>query len=207
MTIQQGKNIMYNGRNLDDGFYVMNKSNNQIFRAEAYNANKQRIIQDSPPIPGPSSGGCRYISTEHIGSAGFIYLLIFFEEDNYNPPPGIGIISDGHGSGGGGGVSIFGFGASGSGSVSVTDAFSQPAAAAQMNLRGYQTPSTRNGWPSVHQWCVLDIQGETPNTNVSDGKFGLTFADIERQGGRDFYGWASDLDWALNAAAKYVIGS
>jgi hypothetical protein len=200
------ESIVYDGKNLDDGFYIFNRTTDQTFRAEAYNANKQRIIQDDPPIVPPRMGGIRYVSTEHIGSAGFIYLLIFFQEENFNPPPGIGIISGSSSSGGGGGISLFGFGASGSGSVTVTEAYSQPAAAAQMNLRGYKTPSTRAGWANTHQWSVLKIQGEMPNTDVHDGKFGLEFADVEFQNGYDFLNWAGDIDGALRLAARFVTG-
>ena len=147
---------MASGNDLDDGFYVKNLTPH-VLRFEAYDANSQRMIQDAPTIINQTA---RYISTEHMGSADYIYLLCFFDSEHYNPPPGIGIIADGHGSSGGGGLSIsiagFGFGASGSGGVTVTDAFSQPSLVARMDLKAYATPG-HPPYPATHRWSCMEV--------------------------------------------------
>lgn len=128
-----------------DGFYIRN-STPFALRFEAYDANSVRIAQNAPVV---GSQSVRYISTQHIGSADFIFVLCFYDDEHFNPPPGINIVADNHGEGhsGGGGFSVqipngWGFGVSASGgySWSVTGAFAQPSAVARMDLVSYPIP-------------------------------------------------------------------
>lgn len=129
---------------LKNGFYIQNatgvmaKSPSRI-RVEAYDGNKQLIGDGADSIP--YNNGMRFISADHVGSVDHIYVLVFYDTPNYNPPPGIGVISGPSGKGGGGGFSISiggnGFGVSASGAVTVTQGFSQPAMVAKIELKEY----------------------------------------------------------------------
>ena len=129
----------------DDGFYIRNlclekvgdRQQTATLRIEAYDANKQRIEQDSPAIPYART---RYVSTQHIGSAPFVYLLFFFDSEQFNPPPGIGIIQGTSGGGGSIGISVNGTGVSLGASATVTEGYSQPTAVLKMELIEHVSP-------------------------------------------------------------------
>lgn len=113
---------------------IMNQTGKNI-RLEAYDANKQLMEQNDPVIP---SGLGRYVNQDHVGSADYFYLLAFYDSQDFNAPPGIGIIEGTSGAG----VEIEGTGMS----VEVTTAYSQPSAAAKVGLH--------------EQWTVV-MKGET----------------------------------------------
>lgn len=186
---------------MKNGFYIQNASgvmgrHPAVLRMEAYDANKQRIGKVSGPVE--YNNGMRLISADHIGSADHIYLLVFYDSPNYNPPPGIGIISGPHGSGGGGGFSISiggsGFGVSGSGSVTVTEAFSQPSLVAKMELKTYYH-EPKLGWfgntPQISAMAIttiLDDNGDDKLVPV----FVKDFLTNEMEGPS---GWSSYWSW------------
>lgn len=140
---------------LANGFWIQNATGvlghtAAALRIEAYDANKQRIGGPTDAIL--YNNGMRFVSADNIGSADHVYILAFYDSPNYNPPPGIGIISGTHGEGGGAGFSISilgtGFGASASGAVTVTEAFSQPSMVAKMELKKYWGEKQLGGFPN-----------------------------------------------------------
>lgn len=149
---------------LANGFWIQNGSGilghtAAALRIEAYDSNKQLI--GGPTAAIPYNNGKRFVSADHIGSADHVYILAFYDSPNYNPPPGIGIISGTHGSGGGGGFSISiegtGFGLSGSGSATVTEAFSQPSLVAKLELKEYYGRSELGGFPNPAKLAAIAI--------------------------------------------------
>ena len=104
---------------------IVNRTGHTI-NFQAYDADKVHMQQSAPSI---ASGQARYVNQDHEGSADYFYMLAFFTNDEFNPPPGMGVISGTVG--GGAGISIAGTG--GSFSATVTQAFSQPVAAAMVH--------------------------------------------------------------------------
>jgi hypothetical protein len=96
------------------------------------------LPQDAPEIP---HNGTRFVSTKHINKSEFIYLLIFFDTEQFSAPPGIGIKAGTHGGGGSLGVTILGFGINVGASATVTEAYSQPACCVQMTLNKITAPA------------------------------------------------------------------
>ncbi len=125
-------------KSFEDGFYLKNncigKNGPIAIRMVAYDANKVMLPQDAPEIPYSRT---RFVSTKHIGKTDFIYILLFFDTENFSPPPGIDIISGPSGGGGSFGITIEGIGISVGASVTVTKAFSQPVSAIQMELNKF----------------------------------------------------------------------
>jgi hypothetical protein len=112
---------------------IMNQTGTDL-RIEAYDANKQLMMQNDPVIP---SGKGRYVNQEHVGSASSFFVLAFYNSEAFNAPPGIGVNQGSLG----GGVEIMGCG----GSIEVTNAYSQPSAAAQVGLHDQWTVVLNNG--------------------------------------------------------------
>lgn len=147
------KKLIIMSDRFEDGFYLKNscigKNGTLAIRTVAYDANKVMLPQSAPEIPYART---RFISTKHLGKTDFIYLLIFFDTENFAAPPGIDIISGPSGSGGSAGITILGFGASVGASATVTKAFSQPVSAIQMELKQFPF---KNGPTS--KWSSLEL--------------------------------------------------
>lgn len=142
-----------------------------VLRFAPYDANKNMLASTDEPV---AVGDYHFLPITDAGTAGFIFVLVFFDDPQYNPPPGIGIVADGHGSGegggGGAGITIDGFGLSVSGSksasVTVTGAFSQPFAAVQVDVKTYQTPfvpTNLTEFPPAHEWGYVVLGGTVEN--------------------------------------------
>ena len=138
-----------------NGFYVGNFTGMPLYFV-AYDANQLMLgpFQIPPLIESPAKdqanatnlrGDGWFLSSDQIGRTDRIYVLAFFDTDQFKPPPAIDIKQST--SGGGGSISIFGFG--GGASVSVSEFYSAPAAAAVMVLgqtpRGDQAPLIASG--------------------------------------------------------------
>ena len=157
----------------ENGFYLKNscigKNGPLAIRTVAYDANKVMLQQSAPEIPYSRT---RFISNKHIGNTDFIYVLIFFDTENFTAPPGIGIISGPSGGGGSFGITIEGVGINVGASVTVTKAFSQPVSAIQMELNKFPL---KDG-PTKY-WASWEMTSKHSDDNP-DGKH-YTFKAID----------------------------
>lgn len=157
----------------NDGFYLRNlciaNNNVQSLNMVAYDANKVKLTQSDPVIPFVRT---RFVSTKHIGNTDFIYILIFFDTENFNPPPGMNIIQGQSGGGGSVGVTILGFGGSVGASATVTEAYSQPAAAIQLQLKKHVYS---NG--TVAHWTSWELHSRDGDPSKGEDEYVFSALD------------------------------
>ncbi|MCB0456840.1 MAG: hypothetical protein R2776_03215 [Flavobacteriaceae bacterium] len=162
-------------KTFEDGFYLKNncigKNGPLTIRTVAYDANKVMLPQDAPEIPFSRT---RFISTKHIGNTDFVYILLFFDTENFSAPPGIDIISGTQGGGGGLGVTILGFGISVGASATVTKAFSQPVSAIQMELNKFPIEGGQ-----TKLWSSWEISSKHTDDSEAKNHYVFTATDLK----------------------------